>query len=121
MAGIWAKREGFDEAVILNPDMSISEANSANILLVRDNRVIRPESPHVLGGVMQKNVCEFMENTGYSIQTEKIFINDLKSSDRIIATNSMMGAAPVLSIDNMELKNPIETCEIIHNTLLKTA
>lgn len=120
IAGKWAKENGFDEGVILNPDTSISETNSANILLIRNNTVMQPESPHVLSGVMEKNICEFLRNNGYSIETERIFIDDLNSSDRIIATNSLIGSTPVLSIDSKEFKNSVEICEKINNTLLKT-
>ena len=72
LAGQWAKKSGFDDAVILNPDMSISEASPANILLIRNNRVIQPESPHVLGGVMEKNICSWFLENGYTISTDKI-------------------------------------------------
>ncbi|MFC1839780.1 aminodeoxychorismate synthase component I [Thermodesulfobacteriota bacterium] len=120
MAGKWAKENRFDEAVILNPDKSISEVNSANILILRNNTVIQPESPHVLRGVMEKNICEFLENNGYSIETDRIFIKDLNASDRIIVTNSLIGAAPAFSIDNQEFKSSAEICEKINNALLKS-
>ena len=35
MAGEWAKKRGFDEALILNPDGIISKTNTANILLLK--------------------------------------------------------------------------------------
>ncbi|MCD6397040.1 MAG: aminotransferase class IV, partial [Spirochaetaceae bacterium] len=35
-AGEWAKSNGFDEAVILNADGSVSETNTGNIIIVED-------------------------------------------------------------------------------------
>ena len=44
LAGKWAKENGADEALILNPYVSISETNTANILLIQNNTVVIPES-----------------------------------------------------------------------------
>jgi len=47
-AGKWAKQQGAEEALILNPDGSVSETNTANLLLIdgKDKKVIcAPISP----------------------------------------------------------------------------
>lgn len=119
LAGQWAMEKGFDEAVVLNPDMSISEANSANILIVREKTVIQPVSPDVLKGIMEKNVCSWFMENGYTVRTDKLFFDDLNPADEIIITNSLMGAVPVLSIDGMEFKTSQELCDRINKTLLQ--
>ena len=55
-AGAWARAQGADEAVVLNPDGTISETHTANILVVSGKTVTRPRSSHVLPGVMQAAV-----------------------------------------------------------------
>ncbi|MCF8092956.1 MAG: aminodeoxychorismate synthase component I, partial [Desulfotignum sp.] len=50
-AGFYAKNNQGDEALILNPDQTVSETNTCNILITRGNRVIVPASSHVLPGV----------------------------------------------------------------------
>ena len=118
MAGKWAKENGFDEAIILNPDKSLSETNTANIIVIRDNIVIRPKSLHVLRGVMEKNICDLLGANNYLIEDRNIKINDLSSSDKIIMTNSLIGAVPVLSIDNLEFDTSLKLCEWVNNILL---
>ncbi|MBN2418053.1 MAG: aminodeoxychorismate synthase component I [Deltaproteobacteria bacterium] len=118
MAGKWAKEKGFDEAVILNADNSLSETNTANLLLIRKKRVIRPASQHKLEGILEKNVCKFLNANGYSIEEKKITINDLGPSDSLIMTNSLIGAVPVLSIDILEPEISLKLCEWINNSLL---
>ena len=44
-AGAWALQNGAHEALILNPDHSVSETNTANLLVVSGRTVIRPVSP----------------------------------------------------------------------------
>jgi para-aminobenzoate synthetase component 1 len=115
MAGRWAKKNGFDEAVILNPDKSLSETNTANILLVRDNKIIRPFSDHVLRGVMEKHVCTFLKDNGYLIETSRVVIEDIIPSDSIIITNSLIGALPVAYIGAMVLRNSVDLCVRINS------
>ncbi len=103
LAGQWAKQQGADEALILNPDGSISETNTANILIIRSKTVIRPYSPHVLSGIMEKQVIRYLEKNGYSAVTKKLFMEDLFAADGVILTNSLIGAAPVRRIDGRNL------------------
>lgn len=113
MAGIWAKKNGFDEAVILNPDKSISETNTANILILRDQKLLRPFSDHVLKGVMERHISEYLKNQGYHIESKRVFIEDILSSDSIIITNSLIGVLPVACIGAMELKSCVNLCDQI--------
>ncbi len=118
MAGKWAKENSFDEALLLNPDNSISETNTANILLLRDRKVIRPVSQHVLRGIMEKNICKFLEANGYSIEERFILLNDLSHSDSLIITNSLIGAVPVISIGDLLFEDSTGLCSRINNALL---
>jgi para-aminobenzoate synthetase component 1 len=111
LAGIWAVENGADEALILNPDGSMSETNTANILMIQGNRVIRPESPHVLAGVMEKQVLRHLEKAGYAIHTQKIILAELLAADQVFLTNSLMGAVPVLRLDGKPLHTDAGVCQ----------
>ena len=106
LAGRWARESGGDEAVILNPDGSVSETNTANILVMRGKEVLKTVSPHVLPGVMEKSVCRYLQQKGYQIREEKIQPEDLFSADGILLTNSLMGVVPALSLNGNKLREP---------------
>ncbi len=72
LAGRWARDSGGDEAVIFNPDGSISETNTANILVMYGRKLLKTVSPHALPGVMENAVCRYLQQKGYKI-CEKIF------------------------------------------------
>ena len=103
-AGIWAREQGADEAVVLNPDGTISETNTANILVVSGKTVTRPRSSHVLPGVMQAAVCRRFHMLGFSIKDRPIHPDTVLDDDMVLLTNALMGAVPALSIDNRPLK-----------------
>ena len=103
-AGAWAREQGANEAVILNPDGTISETDTANILLVSGNKVIRLLSPHVLLGVMQDAVCQRLHALGFSIMDRQIRPDAVLDADMVLLTNALMGAVPALRLDNRSLK-----------------
>jgi para-aminobenzoate synthetase component 1 len=99
-AGQWAQASGFNEALILNPDGSVSETNTAGLLLIEDREVIRPRSPAVLPGVMAGAVCRQLEAWGYRIRQRPVTGAELLTAEQVLAANALMGAVPVVSIDD---------------------
>ncbi len=104
LAGKWAKKNGADEALILNSDKSVSETNTANLIVIKDKKAIKPLSNHVLDGIMQNVICDILIKKGYKIYTQKLYIKDLLEADLLFITNSLIGAVPVIKINNYELK-----------------
>ncbi len=66
-AGQWDHTMGFHEALVLNPDGTISETHTANLLLIDGREVIRPKSSAVLPGVMAAAVCRQLAAWDYCI------------------------------------------------------
>ncbi len=100
----WAFKHNFEEAIILNPDGSISEGSSTNIVLIKENRALIPCSTYFLKGIMLDKALGFLTSRGYLLVEKKIFPNELDDMDEVILTNSLIGAIDVSSIDNKDLK-----------------
>jgi para-aminobenzoate synthetase component 1 len=105
-AGRWALENGYDEALVLNPDGTVSETNTANLLLINGKTVIRPASRHVLAGVMEAEVCRMLTGQGYTVCRNALGPAELFSADSVWLTNSLMGVVPVLALDGQILGNP---------------
>ena len=118
LAGRWAAAAGGDEALVLNPDGSVSETNTANVLAIRGRTVTRPTSAHVLPGVMAKIVCRYLEQRGYRVVADKILPDELLRADLVLLTNSLMGAVPVLSLDGKRLTPKSDLWREINRTVL---
>ncbi|MEA2059912.1 MAG: aminotransferase class IV [Thermodesulfobacteriota bacterium] len=98
-AGQWAKQNNGDEAIIMNHDDTVSETNTANLLLIRGTSAIVPVSPAALSGIMQAQIINCLKARGYEIVYEKTRLDHCLTADSVLATNSLMGAVPVLSIN----------------------
>ena len=102
-AGQWAQQRGFHEALILNPDGSVSETNTANVLLVNGGEIIRPQSPAALPGVMADAVCRQLIKWDYKIRHQPVRPEMLHSAEQVVITNALMGAVPVCTLDTEDL------------------
>jgi para-aminobenzoate synthetase component I len=117
-AGHWAKAQGADEALILNPDGSVSETNTAGILAVMGGTVIQPVSDHVLPSVMQQQVCRLMTDWGYTVEKRRLTPQDLKTADEVLSVNALMGAVPVIAIDTLIMRIPTDLSARINREVL---
>jgi para-aminobenzoate synthetase component 1 len=118
LAGKWAKDHNSDEALILNPDNTVSETNTANILLIKAKTVIRPASLHVLPGTMEAVVCKLLSVWDYKMEKRAVNPEDLFAVDEVLVANSLMGAVPVLSLDGKKLPIPSDLWQKINNEVL---
>ncbi len=116
-AGQFAKTQHADEAIILNPDQTVSETNTANIMAVNNKAVIVPASDHVLEGVTQAAVLCALEKKGYQICEKRLTVREWSVFENVIVTNALMGAVKVLTIDGKRIKHENDICPMI-NTML---
>jgi len=121
LAGKWAKEHLGDEALILNPDRTVSETNTASLLLIKKNTAIIPVSRAVLPGIMAKAVTRNLDHSGFEIKSKKVLPEDLYSADQVWVTNSLMGAVPVLSLDGKPLAHPTDLWQKINNQVLASS
>jgi len=119
LAGKYAKEKKGDEALILNPDQTASETNTANIILVKGNIASVPESISVLPGIMASMVCRHLHSIGFEIRKKPIYQQDFFQAEQVILTNSLMGAVPVSTLDKVQLKSTYRLCQQINDHVLK--
>ena len=117
LAGKWAIENSGDEALILNPEGTVSETNTANIMIIKGKRVLLPDSPHVLPGVIENVAKRTLGEWGYEIEKKEIKPEELFSADEVIITNSLIGAVPVISLDGKKLSKPSDLCERLNSLI----
>ncbi len=119
LAGKWTKQNGYDEAVIQNPDGSVSETNTANIICIRGDCAVIPASEHVLAGIMAEQVSAFLRDSGWRVVKERISVGDLHGFDAVFLTNSLLGAACVRSVDGRPIPVDKSLCKRINRHVLQ--
>ncbi len=116
-AAQYARENGGDEALILNPDQSVSETNTCNIMILSGRDIIVPASDHVLPGVTQAAAISGLEKQGYAAQQRPIPVRDLAGFANVILTNALMGAVPVTHVDGIRIVQEPGVWKQVHQAL----
>jgi para-aminobenzoate synthetase component 1 len=116
-AGQYAMAHQGDEALILNPDGSLSETNTCTLFALSDKTLYLPRSPHVLPGVTGRMAGALLEKEGYDVKIKKITMEEICAMDHVCAANALMGVVPVISIDDHPLVPATDFCRRLNHRL----
>ncbi|HKK00237.1 MAG TPA: aminodeoxychorismate synthase component I [Desulfotignum sp.] len=113
-AGQYARDQGADEAVILNPDQTVSETSTCNILIIQGCQVIVPDSAHALPGVTLAAALSGLERQGYVTEHKPVHAHELAFFSNIFLTNALMGAVQVNHVDGKAIFHEKGLCETVN-------
>jgi len=118
-AGDYARQHQADESLILNPDGSVSETNTGNILALDGRTLVLPESAHALPGVTQAALVQAMADDGYGVRYEKMTPDQLAGFSNIMITNALMGAVPVNRINGCDIRRDRDIGQMVNQILCR--
>ena len=96
-----AKKMGYDDVVFLNENGYVTETSCANIFIVKNKEIFTPKvEDGLLDGMIRRKIIE-----EFQLQEKSITLEELKKSDEVIITNSLMGAMSIKKIDDIKYEN----------------
>nr|WP_319555042.1 aminodeoxychorismate lyase [uncultured Vibrio sp.] len=96
---------GFADAVTLNVQNHVIETTMANLFWVKDNSVYTPDlSLSGVAGVMRRKVLEFCVANRINVKVDTFYLAELLEADEVWMCNSLLGVAPVTSIETLNQK-----------------
>ncbi len=97
-----ARERGFDDALMISEDL-VTEGATWNIFFQQGDVLFTPElGSGVLPGVTRRLIIEICRQAGVPVVEERIAKDRIKDFDCCFATNSVIGIAPIQSIDGYE-------------------
>ena len=88
LAARHARKEGWDDAIVLNTDQRIADTSRANIFIVRDGVVLTPQlSEGCVSGVMREFLMDAMKKEGIDVKEQSLSEEDLLTADEMFLTN----------------------------------
>jgi len=95
-----ARRQGADEALLLNQSGRVSEAAVANIFALRGRELVTPPAlDGCLEGINRGAIFEIARDLGFSVSERSIGRRDLFAADEVFLTGSGAGVVGVRSLD----------------------
>ncbi|MGI0003339.1 MAG: branched-chain amino acid transaminase [Nitrosopumilaceae archaeon] len=101
-----AKRNGYDESILLDHLGNVSEAPGENIFILRNEKIVTPpSSSSALEGITRESVIEIVQNEGYKVIEREIPRTELYLADEVFLTGTAAEITPVISIDGKKVGN----------------
>ncbi|HEU5220455.1 MAG TPA: branched-chain amino acid transaminase [Candidatus Nitrosotalea sp.] len=99
-----SKRNGYDEAILLDHLGNISEAPGENIFIIRNGKLLTPPpSSSALEGITKDSVVKIAEDLGYKIVEREIPRTEIYFADEVFLTGTAAEISPVISIDGKKV------------------
>lgn len=97
LAGLFARKNGLDDAFILNTDGNITDAVSSNVFIIKGDELITPPlSDGCLDGVMRKYILANCERSGLAGVEKSVSVEMVKNADELFLTNAVARIRSVL-------------------------
>jgi len=99
-----SKRNGYDEAILLDHLGNISEAPGENIFMIRNGKLSTPPpSSSALEGITKDSVIEIAKDLGYQTIEREIPRTEIYFADEVFFTGTAAEITPVISIDGKKV------------------
>lgn len=94
------------QALLLNPDGTVTETAIANFAIVRGNTILTPPRSEVLDGISMRVVEEICPEIGLTFEEMPLTLGDLAGVDEAILTSTPFGVVGVSSINRQRIPWP---------------
>lgn len=101
LATTHAKKEGFDEALLLDMNGNVAEAPGANIFIEKNGRLYTPALGHILAGITRATVIELCRVLDIDVVEKAISAEELKSADSAFFCGTAAEIIGIHTIDDV--------------------
>ena len=100
-----ALRDGYDEALLLDPEGYVAEGSGENFFMVRDGVIYTPELTSCLDGITRDAVIRLAEDLGYRIVEKRITRDEVYIADEAFFTGTAAEVLPIRELDGRPIGN----------------
>ncbi len=99
-----AKKSGFDEALMLDPQGYVAEGTGENIFVIK-NEVVRtpPTAAAILAGITRDTTIQLLREQGVDVREEPVARDELYTADEVFLTGTAAEITPVRDIDHRKV------------------
>ncbi|MCH8104963.1 MAG: branched-chain amino acid transaminase [Proteobacteria bacterium] len=95
-----AIKDGYDEALLLDPEGYVAEGSGENIFTVRDGVIYTPEVTSALNGITRKTIFTLAADAGLEIIEKRITRDEVYIADEAFFTGTAAEVTPISELDN---------------------
>jgi branched-chain amino acid aminotransferase len=103
MARTEAKRDGYDEAILLDANGHVAEGSVEHIFLVRNGALITPPLTHLLEGITRDAVMRLARAKDIEVREELFSRDYMLTSDEVFFAGTGAEVTPIVEIDRRKI------------------
>ena len=104
LANLEVTADGYDEALLLDPQGFVSEGAGENIFVVRDGTLVTPDlSSGALNGITRKTVMAICADLGLSVREKRITRDEVYVADEAFFTGTAAEVTPIRELDGVRI------------------
>lgn len=100
MARTEALRQGYDEALLLDPQGHVAEGSVENIFLVREGELITPPLTYILDGITRDSIIRLAREAGLKVREEFFSRDSVYIADEVFFVGTGAEVTPVVEVDD---------------------
>lgn len=103
LAKMEAVNAGGDEALMLDLHGFVAETNSANVFIVKGNRLATPRRDACMPGITRAHVLRIGASLGWDTHEENLSLTDVYTADEMFMTGTVCEIVPVTKVDGRRI------------------
>ena len=95
--------EGYDEAMLLDPEGYVAEGAGENLFIVKQGKLFTPDLTSCLEGITRATVLQIAEELGLSVQEKRITRDEVYCCDEAFFTGTAAEVTPIRELDGRQI------------------
>jgi len=95
-----AINDGYDEALLLDPEGYVAEGSGENIFVIRDGVIYTPEVTSALNGITRSTIFTLAADAGMEVIEKRITRDEIYIADEAFFTGTAAEVTPIRELDN---------------------
>ena len=95
-----ALNDGYDEALMLDPEGYVAEGSAENIFVIKDGKIYTPEATSALNGITRKTIFTLAADAGLEVIEKRITRDEIYIADEAFFTGTAAEVTPISELDN---------------------
>ncbi len=93
-------KDGYDEALMLDPEGYVAEGSAENIFVITNGVISTPDVTSALDGITRRTVMQLAQDMGYTVRERRITRDEVYVCDEAFFTGTAAEVTPIREIDN---------------------
>jgi branched-chain amino acid aminotransferase len=95
--------EGYDEAMLLDPEGYVAEGAGENLFIVKKGKLYTPDLTSCLEGITRATVLQIAEELSLSVQEKRITRDEVYCCDEAFFTGTAAEVTPIRELDGRQI------------------